>query len=131
MIDQLASASDAALLAELRGLETELSRLQYRQLSVLAELNARNVPGALGLRRLADLIAAQVRCSHTEARRRAKAVERFGARRALTGEALKPVYPATAESFSDGEISREHAAAIADTVERIPVPDRAEHAEQV
>src|SRR6185503_6905377 len=103
----------------------------FRQLSVLAELNARNVPGQLGLRRLADLIAAQVRCTRTEARRRARAVERFGARRALTGETLKPQYPATAGALGKGEIGPEHAAAIADTVEKIPVPDRAEHASQV
>src|SRR6185503_20640126 len=127
----LATSSDAELLAELRELETELCRVQFRQLAVLAELNARNVPGQLGLRRLADLIAAQVRCSRTEARKRARAVERFGARRALTGEPLEPVYPAVASAFADGEIGPEHAGAIADTVERIPVPDRAEHASQV
>ena len=114
MIEQLATtASDAELLAELRELEAELCRVQYRQLSVLAELNARNVPGQLGLRGLADLIMAQVRCTRAEARKRAKAVERFGARRALTGEALEPVYPATAETLSDGAIGFEHAAAIA------------------
>src|SRR6185503_19105375 len=117
MIEQLVTASDAELLAELVELEAELCRVQFRQLSVLAELNARNVPGALGLRGLADLIAAQVRCTRVDARRRAKAVERFGARRALTGETLEPVYPATAAAFSQGEIGPEHAAAIADTVE--------------
>src|SRR6185437_2578677 len=128
MIEQLATVSDTELLAELGTLEAELSRVQYRQLAVLAELNARNVPGSLGLRGLADLIAAQVRCTRTEARKRAQAVERFGARRALTGETLEPVYPATAESFSQGEIGSDHAAAIAETVEEIPVADRAEHA---
>src|SRR6185503_13548991 len=118
----LETSSDAELLAELRRLETELCRVQYRQLSVLAELNARNVPGQLGLLRLADLIAAQVRCTRAEARRRARAVERFGARRALTGETLKPQYPATAGALGKGEIGPEHAAMIAETVERIPVP---------
>src|SRR6185437_15799138 len=80
---------------------------------------------------LADLIAAQVRCTRTEARKRAQAVERFGGRRALTGETLEPVYPAVAEAFADGQVGLEHAAAIADTVEKIPVPDRAEHAAAV
>src|SRR6185503_4725336 len=103
----------------------------FRQLSVLAELNSRNVPGQLGLRRLAALIAAQVRCTRTEARRRARAVERFGSRRALTGESLEPVYPAVAGAFADGAIGAEHAAAIADTIEQIPVADRAEHASPV
>jgi hypothetical protein len=91
VIEQLATSSDAELLAELGALEAELCRVQYRQLQVLAELNARNVPGQLGLRGLADLITAQVRCTRVEARKRARAVERFGARRAITGEALEPV----------------------------------------
>jgi hypothetical protein len=131
MIEQLASVPDAELLAELGLLEAELARAQYRQLAVLAELQSRNVAGQLGLRGLADLITAQVRCTRAEARKRAQAVERFGARRALTGEALEPVYPAVASAFSDGQIGAAHAAAIADTVEAIPVADRAEHAAAV
>lgn len=131
MSDLLATCADAELLAELGELEAELARVQFRQLEVLAELNARNVPGQLGLRGLADLIAAQVRCSGTEARRRAKAVERFGVRRALTGEALEPVYPATAEALGTGVIGAEHAAVVADTVEKIPTAARAEHASAV
>ncbi|HEX4728433.1 MAG TPA: DUF222 domain-containing protein, partial [Jatrophihabitans sp.] len=128
MNEQLATASDAELLATLVELEAELARVQFRQLSVLAELNARNAPGVLGLRGLADLITAQVRCTRTEARKRAQAVERFGTRRALTGESLEPVYPATAEALATGQVGVEHAAAIAYTVEAIPVADRAEHA---
>src|SRR6185437_15262090 len=131
MIESLATVPDAELLAELRELEAELCRMQFRQLEVLAELNARNVPGQLGLRGLADLIAAQVRCTRTDARKRAKAVERFGARRALTGEDLEPVYPATAKALSVGELGFEHAAEIAGTVELIPAADRAEHATAV
>jgi hypothetical protein len=131
VIEQLATVPDAELLAELGELEAELARVQFRQLAVLAELSARNVPGQLGLRGLADLIAAQVRCTRVEARCRARAVERFGARRALTGESLDPVYPAVASAFADGVIGAEHAAAIADTVEAIPAADRAEHAAQV
>jgi hypothetical protein len=50
VIETLATSSDAELLAELGSSEAELARLQYRQLQVLAELNARNVPGQLGLR---------------------------------------------------------------------------------
>jgi len=131
VIEQLATATDGVLLAEIVQLEAELSRLQYRQLSVLAELNSRNVPGTLGFRGLADLISVQVRCTRAEARKRALAVERFGARRSLTGEALDPYYPATAETLSTGEISSDHAAAIAETVEAIPERERAEHATSV
>ena len=49
VIETLAAATDERLLAELGELEAELARVQYRQLQVLAELNARNVPGQLGL----------------------------------------------------------------------------------
>jgi Domain of unknown function (DUF222) len=129
--EQLVSASDVELLASVVELEAELAWLRYRQLSVLAELNSRNVPGTLGFRGLADLIMAQLRCTRVEARKRAQAVERFGARRSLTGEALEPTFPATAEAFGNGEIGSEHAAAIAETVEAIPTPQRAEHATTV
>ena len=126
-----ATATDDGLLAEIVELEAELSRLQYRQLAVLAELNSRNVPGTLGFRGLADLIRVQVRCTRAEACKRAVAVERFGARRSLTGESLEPVFPDTAEALSAGELGAEHAAAIAETVEAIPAKDQAEHATSV
>src|SRR4051812_20045271 len=112
VIEQLVTAPDARLLAEVVELEAELARLQYRQLSVLAELNARNVPGMLGFRGLSDLISAQLRCTRIEARKRARAVERFGARRSLPGEPLGPMLPATAAAFEAGEIGSEHAAAV-------------------
>jgi hypothetical protein len=131
VIEQLGTATDTLLLAEVVELEAELARLQYRQLAVLAELNARNVPGTFGFRGLSDLIAAQLRCTRPEARRRSLAVERFGSRRSLTGETLEPRYPSTAAAYGDGELDPEHAAAIADTVEAIPAADRVEHGERV
>jgi hypothetical protein len=131
VIEQLATATDDELLAEVVQLQARTCREQYAQLAVLAELNARNVAGVRGYRGLAQLIAEQVRCTAVEARERAVAVERFGARRAVTGETLQPVYPATADAFAGGEISPEHASVIAETVEAIPVVDRAEHATAV
>ncbi|MFL6164514.1 MAG: DUF222 domain-containing protein [Jatrophihabitantaceae bacterium] len=131
MIEPLGTATDAQLLAEVVELEAELARLRYRQLAVLAELNARSVPGTLGFRGLSDLIAAQLRCGRAEARKRAQAVERFGARRSLIGEPLEPMLPATAAAFEAGEVGCEHAAAIAETVEAIPAAERAAHAAPV
>jgi hypothetical protein len=128
VIEQLGTASNGRLLAEVVKLEAELARLQFRQLAVLAELNSRNVPGTLGFRGLSDLIGAQLRCTRPEARRRSLAVKRFGARRSLTGEVLEPRLPHTAEALAAGEISTEHAAAVAEVVEAIPAPERAEHA---
>jgi hypothetical protein len=131
VIEQLATATDDELLAEVVQLQARICREQYAQLAVLAELNARNVAGVRGYRGLAQLIAEQVRCTSVEARERVVAVERFGARRAVTGESLEPVYPATAQAFSAGDISPEHASVIAETVEAIPAQDRAEHASKV
>jgi hypothetical protein len=120
VIEQLAAATDAELLAAVAESEAEIARAQYGQLAVLAELNSRNVAGTLGFRGLSQLISAQLRCTPAEARRRTVAVERFGARRGLTGEPLEPLYPATAKAFAVGEIGPQHAVVIADTVEAIP-----------
>jgi len=131
VIEQLATATDTALLGEIVDLEVALSRLQYRQVAVLAELNSRNVAGTLGYRGLSQLIATQLRCTPAEARKRYLAVARFGARRSLTGEPLEPVLAATAEGFAAGEFGLEHATVVAEVVEAIPAAEQAEHAASV
>jgi hypothetical protein len=99
--------------------------------AILAELNSRNVAGTLGYRGLSQLIEAHLRYTRVEARKRALAVERFGTRRSLTGETLEPQFLATAKVLAVGEIRTDHAAVIAETIDAIPVPVRAEHAGQV
>jgi len=131
VIEQVAIRTDAELLAGIVESERKICQERYRQLAVLAELNARNTAGTLGFRSLSSLIAMQLRCTPAEASKRAVAVERFGARRGLTGETLEPIYPATAAALATGEVGPEHAAVIADTVEAIPAADRAEHAGSV
>jgi len=76
VIEQLATATEAELLAAVVAEEAEQIRSRYRQLAALAELNARNAPGTLGYRGLSSLIAALLRCTVIEARKRAVAVER-------------------------------------------------------
>jgi len=131
MIEQRATATDAELLAVVLESEANAARERYRMVTALAELSNRNVHGALGYRGLADLISAQLRCDLAVARKWARAVERFGARRSLTGEPLEPIFPSTAKALASAEISPEHAAVIADTVEAIQEPNRAEHGPQV
>ena len=94
-------------------------------------MHCRNLPGTHGYRGLSQLLVARHRYTPAEARKQTLAVERFGARRSLTGELLEPLFPASARALAIGEIRAEHAEAIADAVEAIPVADRAEHAEQV
>jgi hypothetical protein len=48
VIEQLATATDDELLAEVVELQARICREQYAQLAVLAELNARNVAGVRG-----------------------------------------------------------------------------------
>ena len=57
MIEQLATATDAELLAAVAESEAVIAREQYGQLAILAELNSRNVAGTLGYRGLSQLIA--------------------------------------------------------------------------
>jgi hypothetical protein len=52
VIELLATASEAELLAAVVEEEAEQIRSRYRQLAVLAELEARNAPGSLGFRGL-------------------------------------------------------------------------------
>jgi hypothetical protein len=48
VIEQLEAATDDELLAEVVELQARICRVQYAQLAVLAELNARNVAGVRG-----------------------------------------------------------------------------------
>ena len=58
-------------------------------------------------------------------------MERFGARRGLTGEVLEPVFAATAAALAERQVSPEHAAEIAAAVEALPSAVRAEQAAPV
>lgn len=121
------SAGAEELRGLLRGVEVQLARLRCGQLGQLAELDSRNVAGALGLRGLPQLIQADLRCSYNSARELAEAAHRFGPRRALTGEPLPPNFPAVAQALADGRIGTKHAKVIADAIEELPPAIRAEH----
>jgi hypothetical protein len=95
------------LLAGVVEVQVRIARAQYEQLAMFAELNSRNSVAALGFRGLSSLIGTLLRCSVLEARKRAVAVERFGARRGLTGENLGPLYPAMAQALAGGEVGAE------------------------
>jgi hypothetical protein len=125
------SESRDPLLALARGMEVQARRLGFVQLAVCAELEERNVPSELLLRGLPDLIAVERGVTWRSAREEARAVERFGPRRAVTGEALEPLFPACATALAVGEIHAGHAKLIADQITELPEPVRAAHAEDV
>jgi hypothetical protein len=80
------------------------------------------------LRALPDLIAVERSVTGFAAREEARAVERFGPRRAVTGEALPPLFPACAQALADGSIHAGHAKLVADQIAALP-PDRTESTE--
>ena len=120
----------AELRSALRQLHREQIALQYRQVAVLAELEARGFE-SLGLRGLADLIQVELNLSRRSAMAQAVRVARFGERRSVTGEPLEPVYPVAAQAFATGELGPDHADVVAEVIETLPPAARAEHADQI
>lgn len=114
-----------------KGIERQLTRLGYAQLQALAELDQRNIVGELKLRGLPDLLVAELRCTRSAAKAKAVAMERLCDSRSLTGEPVEAKLAQTAMVVAAGEINFEHAGVIANAVESLPDPVRADHASQV
>jgi hypothetical protein len=125
----------AARLADLRqlvkGIEGQLTRLGYAQLTTLAELDQRNIVGELRLRGLPDYLIAELRCTRSVAKAKTHAMERLCARRSLTGEPVEAAHPAVAAALTTAEVNFEHANVIATVVESLPDPVRAERGPEV
>ena len=70
--------------------------------------------------KLAPALANRLRISRAEASRRIHEAADLGERRALNGEPLEPVLPATAEAQRNGELGAGHVAVIRSFFHRIP-----------
>ncbi len=116
----LAGASRDELLELARGLETQRRRLPVADHALVGELQARAVAGELACPSTAALLAGLLRVTPGEARARVRAAGDLGARRALTGEPLDPIFPAVAAAQAAGQISPAHAAVIRHTVDQLP-----------
>jgi hypothetical protein len=131
----LAMNRTAADLEDLRrlvkGVESQLTRLGYAQLLALAELDQRNIVGALQLRGLPDLLVAELRCTRSAAKAKANAMERLCPKHSLTGELIEAPLPRTASAVGAGEVNFEHATVITAAVESLPDPVRAERGGEV
>jgi hypothetical protein len=108
-------------------LAAQMTRLQHAMLARVAELNARKVPAELGFRGTSQFLQALLSCTARTAKGLALAVQRFGPRRSLTGQALQPVFPIAAEAWATGVISQDHATVIADAICALPEPVRVKH----
>ena len=128
---ELSGLSDEALLDYLRGKERLVRRLASLDHAAVVEIERRGLPGANFLRNSAVLLRGLLRLDPREAHARLAAARAAGARQALTGQPLPPIYPVVAAAQAAGEISERHARVIVDTVERLPEAAQAEHGERI
>ncbi len=80
---------------------------------------------------MAALVRQVLRLHPCEAAARVRAAAAAGPRRALTGEALEPVFIDVAAAQVDGVISPEHARVIVRAVDALPAAVQAEHGVEV
>ena len=116
----LTGASRDELLELARGLEVQRRRLPAADHALVGELESRAVAGELACASTAALLAGLLRVTPGEAKARVRAAGDLGARRALTGEPLPPIFPVLAAAQAAGEISPAHAAVIRHTVHQLP-----------
>lgn len=108
------------LTALLADLEVERRRLEAVDQLLIAEIDRRGLAGEYARGTTPNLLNHLLRITPTEARTRLARARDLGPRRALTGEPLESILPATAEAVRAGEISSGHVSVIADCLDEIP-----------
>jgi hypothetical protein len=112
--------SDAELLAELGVLEIRLHSTWAQMLSVVAEIDSRNVAGQVGYGTTVELVRAIARVSRGEARARVAAAADVLPGRGLGGVPVEPKLPATAAAVAERVIGAADVAVIRSVLARIP-----------
>ncbi|MDQ1743584.1 MAG: hypothetical protein QOE23_1923 [Pseudonocardiales bacterium] len=127
----LSSLADEQLLEVVRVAERARRQLEALDATLIAELEARNLPGRLVLRGPAQLLSGLLNLSPTESAARVRQARELAPRSTLTGDRLPPLLPATAAARAAGTITAKHAEVIIRTMDRLraarlPVPDQTE-----
>jgi uncharacterized protein DUF222 len=117
--------SSGELLELLRGLEVARHRAACADHTVVAEIDQRGVAGERACRDTVTLLALLLRVDPREASARVAAARELGPRRALSGEALPPIFATTADAIADAAISAQAARIVTATVEALPDDVRA------
>jgi hypothetical protein len=117
--------TDAELTGLWQELETVRNRLAVLDHRLIGEVQFRHLPETAGCPSTAVFARQVLRVGIGEARRRVKAADALGPRRALTGEPLPPIYANLAQASAAGEISPPAAAVIVDTIDKLPDAVRA------
>ncbi|OBB82480.1 hypothetical protein A5760_12770 [Mycobacterium colombiense] len=127
-----AALSNAERLAILEKLECVTRKLQTPSHQLINQLGEQADPTELG-GKLPWALADRLHITRAEAGRRIAEAADLGPRRALTGEPLAPVLPATAAAQHDGTIGADHVAVIRRFFHQLPESvdlETCEHAEQ-
>jgi Domain of unknown function (DUF222) len=127
----LSGLADEDLLEVVRLAERARRQLEALDHVLIAELEARNLPGRLVLRGPAQLLSGLLNLSPAESSARVRQARELGPRSTLTGDRLPPLLPATATARADGAITAQHAQVIIRAMTRLraadlPVPDQAQ-----
>jgi Domain of unknown function (DUF222) len=114
--DVLTTPERLAVLENLEQMRRGQPAIEHALINQLAE---QADPTELG-GKLAPALANRLRISRAEASRRVHEAADLGPRRALNGEPLEPVLPATAEAQRNGELGAGHVAVIRSFFHRLP-----------
>ena len=114
--DVLTTPERLAVLERFEGFRRQQPAIEHALINQLAE---QADPTELG-GKLAPALADRLRISRAEASRRVHEAADLGERRALNGEPLEPVLPATAEAQRNGDLGAGHVAVIRSFWHRLP-----------
>jgi len=118
--ESLDGLDDHEILAVFQDLETQRRRMPTVDHRLITELECRRTATRLLARGTAGLLTELLHVDVAEAKARVRAAGVLGFRTALTGEALDPVYPATAAAQAAGTISEKHARIVTGTIGHLP-----------
>jgi hypothetical protein len=121
LAEDLSTASDEAVLAAARMIETARRRLESFDLPLVAELDRRSVVGRELAPSVAAFLTRLVNVSPREARQRVLHARALGPRQAISGEPLAPLRPVLAEARWSGTVNEEHVEVVLRTLHRLPL----------
>lgn len=120
LAEDLAAASDEAVLAAAREVECARRRLASFDLPLVAELDRRSVAGRELAPSVAAFLSQLLNVSPREARQRVRHAHELGARQAISGEVLPPQRPVLAEARRSGAVNQEQVEVVLRTLYRLP-----------
>jgi len=111
--------SDDELLATIRAAERLKRKVESLDHPLIAEVDARNLPGRHVVRGTAVFLSGLLRISPREARLRVVRAREFGPRVVVTGEVLRPLLPQVAAGRAAGNLTAQHGDVIARSLDRL------------